>query len=257
MADVLLSIDYDFFWREEASWDFGHSESGGFMEEIIWSIRTSGFPPEISLQTEMEKGVSPGPEQFWGCLEKMGFDLSGAHLTASNSHAYAAKAFLSIDPIGEVGRIVNFDAHHDLGYPKPFSKDFSNVRKMWRKGTVEAGSWLGLLMVLHGYSVDIVYPTWKGIQETKPSFKETRKAKLHVFDGSVVEGGRVVGLHIAKSPGWSPPWGDDRFISFVHKAERLTGNKVKIMGENPLKVRSFSMDNDIARAFGMLSKRSA
>jgi hypothetical protein len=235
---ILLTVDYDFFWREDPIWDFGHREGGAFWDTIIWQIRMAGGNMTgFDLKTEMEKGVDPKPEVFWSFIQGMGFDLKGAKLTVSNSHVHAAEAFIDYVNVGK--RIVNFDAHHDIAYPQPFSKDYKHVRKLWSKGSCEAGSWLGLMLHVFDFDADVVYPSWKGMFDGKPRIREAKNVNFHVFgNGSSVNGGDVLALHIAKSPVWSPPWGDQRFISFVREAEKLTDREVQILGNSdPLIIR--------------------
>jgi len=227
-----------FFWREDPLWDFGHREAGPFWDTTIWQIRMIGGMTGFDLKAEMSKGVNPEPEQFWKVIQSLGFDLSNAELTISDSHVHAAEAF--IDHIHDCDRIVNFDAHHDIAYPQPFSKDYKYVRKLWTRGMCEAGSWLGLLLHVFDFETDIVYPSWKGMLDGKPRIREAKNVKCHVLsDDSKISGGDVLALHIAKSPGWSPPWGDERFVSFVHEAEKLTKCEAKMLGDsNPLDLRS-------------------
>jgi hypothetical protein len=235
---ILLTIDWDFFWREDPSWDFGHRESGPFWDTTIWQVRAvGGSMTGFDLRAEMEKGIDPKPEDFWKLIQNAGFNLKDAELTVSDSHMHAAEAF--IGHINECDRIVNFDAHHDIAYPQPFCKDYKYVRGLWKKGMAEAGSWLGLLLHVFDFNTDIVYPSWKGMLDGKPRIREARNVNFHVFgNGSQISGGDVLALHIAKSPCWSPPWGDERFVSFVREAEKLTEREIKTLGNSdPLKIR--------------------
>lgn len=236
---LLLTVDWDWFWNEPADIDWGHREGGPFFENLIWSVRSVGAGMSgISLREVMSKDVDPRPDGFWEKLVKLGFDLQSAKLTISDSHMYAAQAFAPVLGALSVGsrRIVNIDAHHDLGYGSP------KIRKMWDEGKVEAGGWLGFLIRVMGCSADIVYPSWKGLRERIPRTKEARRAEVRVFgQGDPVPGGSVLALHVARSPAWSPPWGDDGFRSFVKEAESMTGWKAEVLGDSdPRKVRRFS-----------------
>ncbi len=241
MKPVFLSVDFDFFSRECLEWDFGHREDGPFFEEMIWKMREVGFKASgIDLRKETSLEFSnPKPHDFWNKLVKMGFDFSHAFVFTGNSHAFAAASlcqFLN----GKPARLINFDAHHDLGYHKTLS------RKMWKQNQIEAGSWLGgLLTKLNKLSAEIVYPGWKGLNELKytdPVFgskkSEKSRVKFSIFDESKIEPGLVKAIYIAKSPCWVPPWHDEEFINFVESIEEKCLNLNIVKDDNPMKVRN-------------------
>lgn len=254
---VFLSVDFDYFCREEDEWDWGHSENSDMFNEIAWMSRTRWYE-----ETLLEKYANPHPVKFWDKLIELGFNFDDCEsLSVANSHLWAAPDFLDLCP-GEV-TIVNFDAHHDMGY-----LSWKQLKKEWLdKGRIDCSNWLLVLMhQLQTLRAAVVYPEWKGLREIKgrPSWKNSKsidaRFQYGVYDEEFVRSlaGSVVGIFIAKSSAWMPPWHDEAFAEFVLEGSGMTGLESQVPfeskeGMNPLDVRPFDLEALLAHDRNVLS----
>jgi hypothetical protein len=129
----------------------------------------------------------------------------------SDSHAWAgilAKDFAQLNgPL----TVVNFDAHHDLGYTPDALKAFK------AHGHISCDNWA--LIGLHENYIDnytIVYPDWLGTAEWSPGVKKLTKDfkdDIHITTWSKWhdEIPEVEVMHFCRSSAWVPPWLDAGF----------------------------------------------
>jgi hypothetical protein len=212
--NVWLSVDWDYFTREDPKWDWGHQEDPLFYE-LIWKIRQHQFERQgldIVAETCPDRHAKPRPAIFWEALKTLGFDLSCVDFVGiSNSHSNAYQTFR--ERSAKSVKLYNFDAHHDLGYKGEELDGDAGF------GRVNAENWLGMLYLLKpSLRAEIVYPAWKGLVEWKqaafhPMMK--RFARPRVFDVLPVSRRYVEVIHICKSSAWTPPWHDGAFQAFV------------------------------------------
>jgi hypothetical protein len=254
---VYLSVDFDYFCREEIHWDWGHGENPMF-QEIAWQTRTSGFARaglDFLEETSLERFGHPTPKQFWQKLQELGFRFDEVEtVTVQDSHLWAAHDF--IERTYSPRRIVNFDAHHDMGY-----RSWRELKREWLdQMKVDCSNWqLMLLHQLESLEAATVYPKWKGLREIemgatpwKSSKSISKRYQYAVWDDAYVASlaGDVASIFIAKSSAWMPPWHDQAFVDFVKAAERLVQLEADVPNAeyiNPLKCRDFSIE--AARAF--------
>jgi len=120
---ILLSIDFDFWTVEKPEWDWGHREAPIFASPLLWTTRAASFKSQgLDIATETAAALSPfyPPWMLWKSLSKLGlkFDkLKG--ICIAESHAAALPYFDGALQRRRKGEhvLINFDAHHDLGYP--------------------------------------------------------------------------------------------------------------------------------------------
>lgn len=292
---AFVSVDWDFFVRSLYSWDWGHSESSFFMAGGMWEIRAAGFfGAGINIEEEMSPAryANPKPESFWNILKQLGYDFSVLDRVAtefasnwvevpnfvvSDSHSTAGPVFVGVaDEIGPPDVIINFDAHHDMGYG-----DKAKIKQKMKQGVCSCDMWLLALMDRYkdmDLRANIVYPNWmleersleeewKQIKTTVPP-KVLKRTKIGTFigeDGSVSDVVKpddqieVEALFICRSSAWVPPWLDKKFIEFVESAQEALQEFENVNLHDyhceeeghirPLEVREdFSMDR--ARAMG-------
>lgn len=240
-STAFLSIDWDFFVRCLGEWDWSHKETPFFMGSEMWTIRLAPYLSQnMDLMAEMEpdKWARPKPSDFWSVLKGLGYDFDYLDtFVVAESHSAAAPLFYENVTWtgGTPDYIINFDAHHDLGYC-----EWKRLNEMIEEGTCTCDMWLcALLEWLPGVKVRVVYPDWlreetsikrqrKHIEERLPQYM-LDKVELGFFenkDGSVGDVVRKPGetievttLMICRSGAWTPPWLDEQFVDFVRGAE--------------------------------------
>lgn len=270
---IYLSVDFDYFSREEREWDWGHSERAAIFTNAAWHSRSQRLE-----ETSLERYANPHPRDFWEKLGELGFDFSSCEsLVVANSHQWAAPDFLSLAlPLHEGAKetaVVNFDAHHDMGY-----QSWKVLKKEWLdKLRVDCSNWLlGLMHQLPDLQGAVVYPEWKGLKEVqgahKLSWQNTKslskRFQYGVYNEEYVRSlaGEVVGIFVAKSSAWMPPWHDQAFTDFVEDVAGSTGLGAEVRfeeeeGVNPLKPRDFDlkaaqeMDRKIQEALAALREK--
>jgi len=145
------------------------------------------------------------------------------------------------DIIGEPAEVlVNFDAHHDLGYC-----DWNQLVGLAEQGQCTCDTWLCSLMQWYpDLASRIVFPDWmRGEYPIKEQVGSIRKVlpremlsrvKMDFFtkkNGAispvVIEPGEtldVEGVFVCRSGAWVPPWLDKSFVQFVKEGERVIGH---------------------------------
>jgi hypothetical protein len=233
-SNIWLSVDWDYFVREDEAWDFGHAETPDFRSHL-WDIRVAQFLAvgrDLIEETSLEQ-AEPSPRDFWRRLQGLGYDFRKVKtIVVGDSHQWAYDVFkrsvLAGPPLSQT-RIVHFDAHHDLTY---------DIRRFEREACEEritCENWL-LMTHLCQYRLRslIVYPPWKGLRDWEQSFpkkfSELREALKRYTEPCVwpdplisEAAGEVELVYICRSGAWTPPWHDQAFIRFVRNLQKLTG----------------------------------
>lgn len=237
--NVWLSIDWDFFVREDHKWDWGHGESEVF-QSFAWEIRVANFlaagkdlPKEMSL-----RHAKPSPGSFWRKLLELGYRFDNVKaFVVADSHKWAYwifdRANGSGPPVSKT-RLVHFDAHHDLVYSiKSFSKNK-------QAGIAACDDW-HLMTLLKNLKLKsfVVYPPWKGLHDWEktigrwenhrmPEARElhrliTKWVDFGVWGDSRIAdaAGQVEVVYLCRSGGWTPPWHDLAFRKFAQEGARL------------------------------------
>ena len=268
---AFLSVDWDYFVRSLGAWDWAHKEAPFFMSGEMWSIRLAPFMAQgFDLIDEMspDKWARPKPETFWSVLKQLGYNFDYLEdFAVAESHSAAAPSFYEMArwPEDYPDYIINFDAHHDLGYC-----EWARLHEMIEEGTCTCDMWLcALLEWLPGIKTRIVYPNWlreesslddqwDHLKKSLPR-KMLRRVEMGFFEdedgsiGEVVHRPRenieVLSLFICRSGAWTPPWLDEQFVEFVNEAARETGMAPEEFesshktGFKPLEPRKFSIES--------------
>jgi hypothetical protein len=224
------------------------------MEGGMWEIRASGFLMQgLDLRPEMDpaKWATPKPWSFWDVLSQLGYnwgaleeteehpEMDHASFVVADSHAVAGPAFRGIaEDIGPPDIIINFDAHHDMGYG-----DRVRINRMVTSGQVTCDMWLRALMSMYAnMRTNVVFPDWRFAEFSVESEWEALKkvlpagvAKRTMIDSFTDKSGAVSGvvkparqidveaLFICRSSAWTPPWLDQQFIDFVEEIGNHVG----------------------------------
>lgn len=243
---ILLSVDFDYFVREDPMWDWGHSESPLF-KDFIWAIRAqgalaSGF--NIFEETDPYRHGVPSPDVFWDNLIQrgMGFSSTSSFIVA-DSRLWASTYFSSLlkERGIERARLFNFDAHHDLGYSN--GRDYSK--------SVDCSNWLGFLLDrFPRLTTQLVFPGWKGEEPWEGAVGDCIQPRISscVWGGSsdhMDARGEVIGIYFCRSGAWTPPWTDGIYTGMVRDLEKILGLKSEARfctdesDLSPLEVRRF------------------
>jgi hypothetical protein len=248
-------------------WDWGHSESGLFvaMGSALWTFRAQSFLQnglDLREETSTDRHANPKPFEFWRELQDLGYDFSDtAFYLVADSHAAAGPLF------AEVARrtgspadvVINFDAHHDLGY-----HGFEHTYEAVRLGRCACDTWLCFLLCeFPELQARIVMPDWmrddvaaqkRSVHRNLPREMWPR-VKVGAFTtpsgrvSQVVRKGNeqldVQAVFVCRSSSWVPPWHDEEFITFVGDGEdALNMAVVEPFADHdllpPLEAREFS-----------------
>jgi hypothetical protein len=229
MADF-ISVDWDFFPRMDLGkkytlnrgdgktaevsgafvFDWGHGESP-FLINSIWGVR-AGQWKTWGLDIEKEVALHDVSTTDFAEALLARYEDPGP-LYVAESHMYAYEVVRAAYAPGERVRVVNFDAHHDLGY----GPDAATATHY------DCGSWL-LTAMRMGYvdEVLIVYPDWKGTDEYEPhEFRKPWEDRIEVTTWSKWLAsspdylGETAGMFACRSGAWTPPWLDSEFEQLI------------------------------------------
>ena len=191
--EVILSVDMDWFCREEPDWDWGHSETNPMlMSDVIWLTRYQSL--DLYAETDLDKYADLWPHMLLAKLRSFGFMIDkNTSIGASWTHADALAFFKETSWRGR--KLFNFDAHHDL-----FNRDEK----------VDCGNWVWHVM-RSGYVREAcwVLPKWLSpMAYDKPVATVKRAGLADLFQSPRVH---VESIFIAQSPAWVPPHFDKHF----------------------------------------------
>lgn len=188
---VFLSIDWDYFCKEETSWDLGHLEMPLYLD-AAW----------IARYVLMEYYRTTGEElHFWDWLFSE-VKVNKDRLYVTESHSFGA--LIAPELLGSVYLV---DAHHD-------SWDLNGRDSRY----IFCDTWLRQLLERENNKLTEatwVYPSWIGDIETEDGHMN-RIRRVEGFPFKIKESG-VDCVHICRSGCWTPPWLDSQFIEFVNR----------------------------------------
>jgi hypothetical protein len=204
---VGLSVDWDYFFEtpegnpdadliEMSLYDWGHGESDIFLHSAIWETRAGSI---LASGREMP-GLSGEEEGFWSRFRFS--PVCSIHV--ADSHRFGSIVFKGFD------QVINFDAHHDLGYYGEFEGlDCGN----WARRFLEGNP---------GSRYEVRYPRWKSWEESvQPEEVDPERWSKGWGDDPVeVEIDRVF---ICRSGAWTPPWLDEGFEDFILECRKEVG----------------------------------
>lgn len=213
---VDLSIDFDFFVREDYAWDWGHSEGrNGFFLQMMWDIRYSSTPFNIfdAVDPKEWADVMPNHEFFHKLITDKGLRIErGARYNKrrygiAESHQTAYNFFRKSKIPADI--VINFDAHHDVYKPATEPLDCGNWVSHLHRDWPTTQFWQ-------------VYPQWQDIstqwdnrmeKECDVPLKVTNWEMLRLPPDCTLRN-----LFICRSGAWTPPHLDDAFLAFVRTA---------------------------------------
>ena len=246
---ILLSIDLDFFSFEDPYWDLAHRE--GMLPEVLWAIRlmsTAMSGINLVKETSFDK-ADFHPLKTLEVLREAGWQVSSdCKISLSDSHMYAFPAWDSLTNC----RIVNFDAHHDLGYASR-----QDMRKRWKSKRIQCEDWLWFYLRRHVHTDAVnIFPSWKpgGDWPDHPHWDGSsvgRRVRGAQFSHELLEAlaGEVVAIHIARSDAWLPPWHDwvvPAMVGDMARESRWQEGRIRVFGDtDPTEPRDFDVERHL------------
>jgi hypothetical protein len=230
-----LSIDYDFFVQHEMhkeidlpgigpmsgllvyDWQMSESRSPT-LDDAVWRIRAMNFMRYgLDIQARMAPELS-----FADFSTELSLRMElPVPAWRGDSHGWAG--IVARDYATQFGplNVVNFDAHHDLGYGR------GTLEKFHETGNIQCDDW-ALLGLAAGFikNYTVVYPDWLGKWEwgkniPRPWLKEFRN-RIHITTWSdwLKSGKEIRDLEVAylcRSSAWVPPWCDQGFLDLCEE----------------------------------------
>lgn len=209
---VDLSIDFDFFIREDPLWDFGHSEvegpMGAFFLTTLWDVRYSTI--NLYEETDILKYADFRPQAIFTSLQRKGVWLSDkAHAGFAESHKEALPFFRGALNPPDV--FINVDAHHDL-YSDPEGR------------TANCGNWLTALYdqwSSHGTRFLQLYPRWKNMRNDGTPVRPIEMTTFKKWEGFKDAAYLIRNVFFCRSGAWVPPHHDDAYFATVSMIAQL------------------------------------
>lgn len=201
-----ISLDFDYFIREEQAWDWGHRDSGNtrdamIFKVILWQLRYqqldlynetdpaihADYKPQDLLQQLFRKNLYVPKEKY-------------ATIAIADSHRHAYDFF---DKQVQPDILINIDAHHDL--------------YVYDSGEgVNCGNWLTALRVNSRWSranktsYVQIYPKWKDLKTEYPAalpINRTIWSNWQPPENSILRN-----IFLCRSSEWIAPHHDAAFL---------------------------------------------
>lgn len=212
---TLLTIDWDFFFREDPDWLWEHS-THPLHSSMIWYMRYIDF--KLRLKKDLTEEFR-ADEKLIGNIRWMidnHFQLSSdcmLHIDDDHNRAYE---ILNENP--EITEVICFDAHWDINYLKGI---------LLQNQKVMPENWLGKwLLENKRRKAIVVYSPYtiegKDHHELLPKAikRQLKLIKYEDFDAEEFER-EVSILHFCRSPQWTPPWSDAKFLDLINEFARM------------------------------------
>ena len=235
----ILTVDWDRFFPSTAPYDWGHSEHNGFFAELCWPMRAYNRPwGRPNEQPAIEVMRPSGHEGFWE--QVLDPAIAPTKLIVADSHSVMNSV------LKDVGRfkpeVVNYDAHHDMGYGVYDDAQNPPDCANW--------AWYGFKNKQMSKYTQVA-PRWRA---EEPEDFEARALHLprqgkRNADATITtvppEPAFYSIVVICRSSCWTPSWSDGEWMKFIgwweQKYPRLWASKG--YNEFALKPRSFSPED--------------
>lgn len=218
---VDLSIDFDFFVREEPLWDWGHGEDSKEIsyEQTVWSIRYSSSLLHIPRATAPERYADFQPRLLplmTALAEKGVYMVYGktGEFGYADSHKEAYPFFLrdkgrTVAERQPPDMLINIDAHHDC----------YNVND-----ELDCGNWLAKLMGRWVQPTRYIqlFPKWKEVEHPLAHLPLTLQ-QFKDWPGTLDDPHRIRHIFICRSGARVPPHLDPMFTKFLNEVGEFAG----------------------------------
>lgn len=209
-----LSIDFDFFSREDPMWDLGHNdENMMFQTNTIWNTRYERY--DLHAETDQKTYVGFTSRELFGKMLSLGFDFKRFHVSRNSGIADSHKLafdFFRNSRVAPPDVLLNIDAHHDA-----FEGEGLNC-----------GTWIPRLLE-YWYTnktprVWQVYPKWKDVDIDGPPHMTfdfiNRWAAFEEFIGVLREKNETLQIRrifLCRSGAWVPPHFENEFVDLARR----------------------------------------
>lgn len=232
-----ISIDFDFFTREQPEWDFGHREDfRPAMQDTIWHTRYGLI--DLYSETDIARYADLRPDKLFLELAKRGLDFREGEkrrVMCADSHEHAYDFFWR----SKARRLVNIDAHHDCWTA-------TNGRR------VKCDNWLTMLRYERANrEYTSVYPKWKDIEADGPPqpligspVRRPAGVRLVQWRNWAPVSDVVGDIFICRSPAWVPPHHDTQFQRMCETFIALSGEVIEPV---PMAFRTYPSPEEAAK----------
>jgi hypothetical protein len=201
MKQVLISVDWDYFidTKKTAVYSLRENHRNIYRRWYKEYFKNPRIP--------FLYGLLPKMESFWAILGQQYHLNPSTLLFVSESHKYS----YYLSKILNCHKVINFDAHADLGYGGLAGLETYT----------HCANWLGRLVTTSQVNeAEIVYSPYthekaadfSAFLQSTVAIRFTRLDHLEALEHDEV----VAGIHVCRSGAWTPPWYDqelDRFIN--------------------------------------------
>jgi hypothetical protein len=203
---MFVTIDWDFFFKYNKIWDFGHNSSAVFTG-ILWLQRDATY--KANTGQWLRDIYKPDQKLIDQINTMLMFSLyEKTMLSVVQDHRNALRYIPKDETV-----VVNFDAHWDVQYNSPLDPKKEPIDENW------LGHWL---LEDKKRKAIIVYSPYSMEDVSVESDVEARiQDQIEIWSWAdwKEEGGLLKADHInyCASPGWCPPWGDIDFINLCNR----------------------------------------
>lgn len=203
---TVLSVDWDYFLPLDTTpFDWGANESphnSALFFEILWPMRATARLSSKDERCAVDL-VQVAERRVKGFWDKILSPLMPMVACIVDSHAEII-TFLDRVHRDRPLRIVNFDAHHDCGYPyQPKQKKHVNCGN-W-------AAWLKHQKRLH--HLTLVYPQWRRTSPERGADKELSMVDEIVYGKWDREPIAAPLVFLCRSSAWMPSWCDAQWLT--------------------------------------------
>lgn len=212
---VDLSIDFDFWCREDYRWDWGHgTRHSPLIDNTLWEFRYRHMGAQaLANETDPRTHADFPPDQLLTQLRFRGLDVRRGYLQLhiADSHEHIMDVLTaSPDP----GLVINIDAHHDSYSSSSEELNCGNWVSHYAKLRQKPRLW-------H------VYPKW----QNKPGEELYHAKRLVRMPWSepwnLPAGAQLRYVFLCRSRQWVPPHLDNEFIAMARALATYSGQPVE------------------------------
>lgn len=194
MKNIGLSIDFDFFCREDPNWQFGHSDKDSL---ATWASRYLHI--DLIKETDIKKYADFEPSLILEKLKEKNLTiLKNTILGIADDHSLAYGFFKRFNN----NLIINIDAHHDCW---PITSEY-----------IPCSNWLTRLNT----DSITVYPKWKDIN-LDTEISKTNHKNIKWMDFEINESNMINCVFICRSPQWVAPHLDQEFYKMINNMIKI------------------------------------
>jgi len=217
----VLSIDFDFFVREDPMWDWGHSENQAVFNEVAWSMRYQSL--KLYEECNPARYADFKPDCLIGALRACGMTFSDKiKVGIADSHIHAYK-FIK-DEVGKCN-VINFDAHHDM-FDEGDELNCANWAAMLRgEGIMDRYFWVKPKHISGNDYHEHKVKKWKVTSDFYQNYRLRKGLEL-----------KIDAVFFCRSSVWVPPHLDEKFEEMIMLFEKFVSfneSNVKLYGKLP------------------------